>query len=405
MKKTLYTNVNLFDGNNDTILFDSCLLVNNDTGRIESVGEITDKKHCTVVDLGNSYAIPGMIDAHTHTMLDPDENSLEMVSETEVTLRSLINLRKALNAGVTTVRECGSAYNTDIKLSKRIKKTNTHSLPTIIPYGRPISMTGGHGDFGTNENNLSYLTDSQDEMRKAVRTAFKYGAQGIKVMASGGVLSPNDDVNDTALSLDEIKVACQEAHNRGKKVAAHAQGNLAINNALFAGVDSIEHGIFLDKTQAEFMVENNVYLVPTLNAVDSILKYGANQLPKYMLEKTKKVQDDFYKNMAMAYKTGVQFVVGTDAGTPFNHFGSSVWNELKLLTEIGFSNSQALKCATQNAADLLQIDKDYGTLEAGKYADFVVLSQNPLKDITALSDPQKQVFKKGTAIKPSNMGV
>lgn len=396
MSKTLYSHVSLFDGIHNKIINNSWLLVDDNTGKIDQIGQGTLPQGHQVMDLNNNYVMPGMIDAHTHTMLDPDENNLNMVSETEIVIRSLKNLKKCLNAGITTIRECGSAYNVDIKLNHLLN--NKSNFPSIVPYGQPMSMTGGHGDFGDKQTNLSYLVDSQDEMRKAVRTAFKQGAQGIKVMASGGVMSANDNVDDVALSMAEIKVACIEAHNRGKKVASHAQGNTAIENSILAGVDSIEHGIFLDANQAEFMSEHNIALVPTLNAMNSILSADSKSLPQYIIDKTKMIQDIFYKNMSVAYQKNVQFIVGTDAGTPFNHFETAVWNELTLLTKIGLTNFEALQSATQKSAILLQIDNDYGTLERNKFADFIVLPENPLVDINAVTNPARKIFKHGQEI-------
>ncbi len=399
MTKT-FTNLNLFNGVDDKIYSNSYLTVN-DEGKIIASGTGTPNDDNEQIDLQGKYVMPGLINAHTHIMMNPQTNKLEYLSESEVTFTALKNLNTLLHAGVTYIRDCGCPFDVDIKLRK-LQDDGQLGGTEIMPSGRPMTMTGGHGDFKEGldgEVTWGHLVDSPDEMRKSVREEFKRGAKNIKVMATGGVMSSTDQVDDTELTQNEIHVAVEEAHTKHMTVASHAQGNHGIQISLDAGVDSIEHGIYVDENQAEFMKEHNVYLVPTLNACAGIDKYGVGKIPDYMIKKNDIVKGDFFKNIGMALKKGVKVVVGTDAGTPFNSFETGTTDELSLIAGLGVKPYQALLGTTQYAAELLGITDNYGSLAVDKFADFLVLDENPLENIDAVSQANKQVYKKGELVK------
>jgi imidazolonepropionase-like amidohydrolase len=234
-------------------------------------------------------------------------------------------------------------------------------------------------------------------MCKAVRKAFKYGAKNIKVMATGGVMSATDEIDDTELSLEELQMAVKEAHSKHMTVAAHAEGANGIHNAVLAGVDSIEHGSYVTDEDIQLMKEKGIYLTPTLIAGYTIPKYGEGKLPKYMLDKANSFLKTYFERIGAAIKAGVKISFGTDAGTPFNDFSATPF-ELQLLTEVGATNEQALMAASQNSAHLLHIDEDYGTLEVGKFADFLVLDENPLDKIEAVQQDDKTVYQHGVKV-------
>lgn len=397
MTKTAYVNCHLFDGTGDHVTDHAWFEVDDSNGKLaatgngEYSGEATKK-----VDLKGRYVMPGLVDAHTHMFMNAQTNKLYYLTETEVTLQALENLRAGLKAGLTYVRDCGSCFDVDIKLQK-YRKDHPFTGPEIMPSGRPMSMTGGHGDFVEGENGETtwgYLVDSPDEMRHAVREAFKKGARNIKVMATGGVMSATDRVDDTELSLEELQMAVEEAHSKHLTVAAHAEGDRGIHNAVVAGVDSVEHGCYVRPEDVDLMKKKGTYLTPTLIAGYTIPKFGQGKLPQYMLDKAEAFLDDFFKNVGYAIKSGVKLAYGTDSGTPFNDFKDAPM-ELSLMVKAGATNYQALRAAGLGSATLLGVDDEYGSLEKGKYADFLVLDQDPLADVSAVQQVDKEVYQHG----------
>lgn len=393
MTKQLFYNFSLFDGNKRDLQADAWMLVDDQTGKIVSVG--TDGTNLPSAeqktDLAGKYVMPGLINCHTHITMEPSVGDGGTTANVIAsTVRAVKNLHTFLKSGVTYIRECGSTYDIDITLSKLVADGTIDHAPEILPSGRPYSMTGGHGDFP----NFGHLVDSPDEMRKAVRRGQKKGAKAIKVMATGGVMTKNDFMDDPQLSTAEISAAVEEAHHKGNIVAAHAEGNPGILNAIKAKVDSIEHGFYVNDEEIDLMLSQGTFLTPTIVADWAIPKYGTGILPDWEIKKAADALDDLRHNIAHAYKRGVAITLGTDAGTPFNDFSMTPF-ELELMVKIGFSAYDALLTSCQNSAKLMQIADEYGTLEPNKYADFLVLDANPLADITAVQQEDKAVYKKG----------
>jgi imidazolonepropionase-like amidohydrolase len=236
-------------------------------------------------------------------------------------------------------------------------------------------MTGGHGWF------LGREADGVDGVRKAVRQSLKEGSQVVKVMATGGVLTPGVDPTQTAFTVDELRAAADEAHNAGRRTACHAIGNNGIKNALRAGIDSIEHGFYLDDESLEMAVAQGTFLVPTLIAVNRIVE-NPDKIPAWVVEKAESESGHHRESFVAAVRSGMKIAAGTDAGTPFNPHGE-LPTELELMVEYGLSPTEALVAATRNAAENIDLLHEVGTLEVGKLADLVLLDGDPTADISA----------------------
>jgi imidazolonepropionase-like amidohydrolase len=253
-------------------------------------------------------------------------------------------------------------------------------------------MTGGHGHF------IGREADGPDEVRKAVRAEIKGGAHFNKVIATGGVLTPGVDPTQTAFQLDELQAAVEEAHKSGRPAASHAIGNGGIKNALRAGIDSVEHGFYLDDEAINLALKNETFLVPTLIAVDQIVNNGAQGgIPDWVVKKAQGESGHHRESFVMAVKSGVRIAAGTDAGTPFNPHGDLPL-ELAKMVEFGLPPMLAIVAATSNAARLLRMDDQIGSVEKGKVADLILVPGDPLKDIGAMRRPAF-VMKSGRIVR------
>lgn len=398
-------NLNLIDGTGGPVVNNAVVVV--EGTKIKAVGkegEVEYSADYEVLDLGGKTVLPGMVEAHVHIGMN-GEPAMEtiMLKETlpMTTIKASVYAQKDLMAGFTTIRTMGDKGFLDVAL-KRAIDAGIIDGPRMRVSGQILSITGGHGDIAlppeVTFTGWSAIVDSPDEARKAARYQLKMGADIVKMCATGGVMSEGDEPGSPQLNEDEMRAAIYEAHKVGKKAAAHAQGTKGIKDAVKAGIDSIEHGIFLDDEVVEMMREKGVYLVATLSAPYNIKKYGVEAgIPDYAVRKTEQVIDAHGASFMKAYRAGVKIAVGTDAGTPFNRHGENA-QELEMMVQAGVKPMDAILAATKWGADLLGMSNIIGTIEAGKEADIIAVEGNPLENISLLKDV-KFVMKAGKIYK------
>jgi len=391
--QTLYSGGPIFDGSG-TLLEDHGVLVDGAAiVRLAPVAEF-DGFAGERVELAGSTLLPGLIDCHVHLCFcgEADPNlRLNTWNPGESVLKALENAQTTLRGGVTTVRDCGGKDYLEFAVRDACN-SGRFTGPTIRAAGRMICMTGGHG------NRIGRIADGVDEVVKAVREQVHAGSDLIKIMATGGVMTPGVDPEDAHYSLEEISAGVAEGHRFHKPCASHAQGREGILNAVRGGVDSIEHGIFMDHTCVDVMKENGTYLVPTLSALVNIQVNADKGIPAYAVEKSARVAERHRQSIKMFYDAGGKLAMGTDAGTPFNHHGDNAV-ELKYMVDIGVAAVDALTAATGHAADLNRLS-DRGRIADGKAADFLVVSGNPVHDITCAADKanHQAVVKNGAVV-------
>jgi len=389
--KKLFKGGHIFDGTGKLPYLSDILTKN---GLIIDIGEGIVCDDALKVDCSGKFLMPGLIDCHIHMCMKGSANAdlwMSNMSRAEHVLHMVDNLYSHLKSGTTYIRDMGATNYDDIGLKKALK-AGMFTGANFICSGSVICITGGHGHTFGRE------ADGVDECRKATREQIKAGADVIKFMATGGVLTGGVQPGSPQLTAEEMNVIVSEAKRADRMTATHAQGSLGIMDAIKAGVDSIEHGIFLNDEIIDEMLERGTWLVPTLIAPLAIIEAGVEAgIPAFAVEKSKMVYKPHLASFKKAYDAGVKIAMGTDAGTPFNFHGTS-GREILLMIEAGMSPMDALCSATDKAAQLLRVDSERGTLTKGKVADILVLGENPLLSPEVLLN-KKDVYQNGELVK------
>jgi len=334
----------------------------------------------TPVDGAGRLLTPGLIDCHVHLCFDGGANFVEEARATEpyAAIKCVGNGERQLAAGVTTVRDLGGLGAVVCEVARAIEEGRIRG-PRVIASGQAITITGGHG-----WNSFARQADGPDGVRLAVREQLRRGARSIKIVATGGVLTPGVSFDFTAFTPEEVEAAVDEAHKWGVPIAAHAIGAGGIENCIRAGIDSIEHGAQIGPEAARRMRSQGIFHVPTISALDGIVG-NPETVPDYAVEKGKAVLGFARAAFRRATRAGVRHACGTDAGTPYNPHGSAPREMIRMI-EWGLAPLKALQAATSNAAELLRVPS-VGTVEAGKAADLVLWPGDPLDDPLLLLSP------------------
>lgn len=334
------------------------------------------------VDLAGHTLLPGLINCHVHLCLGAEPDPVRPLREEPLGLtaiKALLRARETARAGVTTVRDLGGREYVEIAVRRAIQEGLIDG-PRIVAAGRPVCMTGGHGHW------LAREADGPDDARKAVREQLKAGADVIKIIATGGVMTPGVEPGSPQLTLDEMRAAIEEARRAGRRTAAHAMASSGISDAIAAGITSIEHGIYLTEEIVAHMRRDGTFLVPTLNAPAAIASGGlAAGIPDFMVRKSEVVVPAHVASFQLAHRAGVRIAAGADSGTPLNFHGSLL-PELTLMVKYGMTPLEAIRAATVTAADCLGLGEVTGRVAPGYAADLIAVAGDPAERIEALAD-------------------
>lgn len=358
--------------------------------RIAAVGpdrEISVPQGAEIPDVRGMTVLPGLIDCHVHLCLGAEADVVHAIERDPpafTTLKASQSARHTLEAGFTTVRDVGCRDHSIFAL-KRAIADGLLPGPRITAAGLAICMTGGHARF------IGREADGPVEVVTAVREQLAAGAEVVKFIASGGVLTPGTSPECAQMTLEELTAGMAEARRAGRRVAAHAHGAEGMKNAIRAGTHSIEHATLMDEEAAGLMREYGVFMVPTLSALATTAACGLTcGIPESALTKAKSMQARHEASFKKAARAGINIALGTDAGTPFNYHGDNA-QELERMVALGMTPLEAIVAGTSAAAALLGLAQTLGTIEPGKDADLLVVDGNPLKRMTVLRVRDKLV--------------
>jgi imidazolonepropionase-like amidohydrolase len=398
--RTLVRAGHLLDVKTGKVLDSQTIVVTGDTiSSVAASSAVPAQSGDTVVDLGDWTVMPGLIDVHTHITGEPNFDPYFVLTQTDAkeAIQGVANARTTLMAGFTTIRNVGAGGYTDVDLRDAINQGLVPG-PHMQVSGPALGITGGHCD----ENLLPVkyhvtsdgVADGIAGVQQKVRQNIKYGVDVIKICATGGVLSKGDDPQASQYTIEEMRAIVADAHRLGRKVAAHAHGSQGILWATEAGVDSIEHGSYIDAPSIAAMKKNGTYLVPTLYLEDWLIEKG--NLPAIYQQKMKDTIVVAKKNIKHAMESGVKIALGTDAAV-YPH-GLNAHEVDVYVNQMGMTPLAAVQSATINAADLMGWSGKTGTLEPGHWADIIAVERNPLDDVRVLQHVSF-VMKGGTVYK------
>ncbi|HWZ31457.1 MAG TPA: amidohydrolase family protein [Bryobacteraceae bacterium] len=386
----------LLDVSKAELISDAVILV--DGPMVGAVGPgVTIPPGAIRVDLSNATCMPGLMDVHDHLTIDPSHVGYEGlgISVPRSTVTGVKNARLTLRAGFTTVRNVGASGYSDVALRDGINAGEIEG-PRLFVSGPAIGITGGHCDNNLLAPEFNFheasVADGPWAARAKVREVIKYGADLIKICASGGVLSKGDQPGAPQYTLEEMTAIAEEAHKLGRKVAAHAHGTQSIKDAIRAGIDSIEHSSLIDDEGIALAKQRGTFLVFDIYNDDYILAEGAKvgMLPE-SIEKERQIGKLQRANFRKAYLAGARMAFGTDGGV-YPHGDN--WKQFATMVEFGMKPIEAIRASTTEAAALIGIDKKTGVIEAQRFADVIAVEGDPLKDISAMGRV-KFVMKEG----------
>ena len=385
---------NLLDTNNGEISKAVTIRIKGNKILEVTKGYATPKKNDEIVNLKQSYVLPGFMDMHVHLAQEYVPKA-ERRSKIEPEYRALFAANaasKTLMAGFTSVRNLGDGGMETISLRDAIKEGLVIG-PRIFTSGKTIATTGGHGDptNGMPKDNYSPpspeegVVDSPEDAKKAVRQRYKDGADGIKITATGGVLSVAKSGENPQFTDEELNSIVATANDYGLWTAAHAHGKEGMKRAVIAGINSIEHGTYMDQEVMDLMKSKGTYYVPTIMAGDWVAEKAKipNFFPALVKPKAEKIGPQIQSTFAKAYKAGVKIAFGTDSGVSAH---GDNWQEFILMTNAGMTNQDALKSATIETAKLLRIEDKLGQIKPGMLADIIAVQQNPVEDISTVEN-------------------